>query len=488
MPQLQKKPPRPQQRTLRLLLHVLPKSAGIFLVGGTVRDLLLCRPTKDMDILVTGMSLGALERALRPHGTLAFVGARFGVLKFQPAGTFAVDIALPRTEHSFGTGKYRDFAVRSDPALRVEDDLQRRDFTINAMAHDVRSGVLLDPFGAQRDLRRKTLRTVGKPADRFAEDYSRLLRLLRFAVTLGFRIEPRTASAAQSLMPRLMAKHRSDWIVPREVIAEQLLRALAADPVAAFDLFDRFGVFRTLMPEVDALRRCNQDRRFHREGDVLAHTRLLLQKLTSSAFVKEFGDEKAPLVVAVAGLLHDIGKPATQKMAFENGRKTIHFLGHERFGSPMATALCRRLQLSSYGGLVHASTVAWLVRHHKLDLEMQNGLSNLEIAKRCTGERGRYLLQLIWADRAASVEQSGKSALAAYRSLKRRLARMVTRDRAGIWHMPRPLLNGHEVQKVLRRASGQHIGAALNAVLERQLAGRIRTKRQAVVFLRHHHG
>src|SRR3989344_1944115 len=153
------------------------KKIEIFLVGGAVRDIILGRPVKDIDILARGVKITELEKELKKLGEVNLVGKRFGVLKFLPKAMGLprldkigarndrkeIDIALLRTDFSFGTGVYKDFKVKYDPNLPVESDLERRDFTINAMAYNIYNGRIVDPFGGMGDLKKKIIRAVGKP-------------------------------------------------------------------------------------------------------------------------------------------------------------------------------------------------------------------------------------------------------------------------------------------------------------------------------------
>src|SRR3989339_690187 len=196
----------------RQLIKLLPKNfraitarlvvdldmAKVYLVGGAVRDLILARPTKDYDLVVGGVEAAALEHWLMEHGQVNLVGKTFGVFKWQPAGWAgeAIDVALPRTEHvSVGSGQYRDFKIQSQPDLPIEDDLLRRDFTINALALDLENNNLIDPSRGLSDIKKGIIRTVGKPEKRFKEDLSRTLRGLRQACQLNFKIEPTTLEA-----------------------------------------------------------------------------------------------------------------------------------------------------------------------------------------------------------------------------------------------------------------------------------------------------
>src|SRR3989338_3234140 len=226
--------------------------AEVYLVGGAVRDCLLGRAdTKDYDFVVRNVEATKLETQLSRFGAVNYVGKTFGVYKLkltEPAHVEALDIALPRTEHALGTGKYRDVDTQSDPALPLKEDLGRRDFTINAMAMRVtdppippllrggqKRGILVDEFNGVEDLADKKLRTVGKPDERMKEDYSRALRGLRFAVSLGFTIEASTWDAiVRSIAHLLDHDSQGARIIPAEVAAHEFLKALAAHPLAAF--------------------------------------------------------------------------------------------------------------------------------------------------------------------------------------------------------------------------------------------------------------
>ena len=176
------------------IARIVTENGGeAFLVGGAVRDALLGFPSKDEDVLVTGIEWSRLEAALQDVGRVDAVGASFGVLKVVRDG-LVIDVALPRTEQSTGIG-HRDFAVTYDPKLPLEADLARRDFTVNAMARRISDDVLIDPFNGAQDLERRVLRAVGNPRERFTEDPLRMLRAARFVAKLDFVLEPDTLAA-----------------------------------------------------------------------------------------------------------------------------------------------------------------------------------------------------------------------------------------------------------------------------------------------------
>ncbi len=180
------------QPTVQRILTALPADAELFVVGGAVRDVLLGRQLGDLDLVVRKLPLPSLREALRQLGEVDTSGEKWGVLALT-LNNQTIDLALPREEiQRTGNGHYFDVHVTADPDLPITDDLRRRDFTINAMALNVRTGELTDPYHGQADCREKVLRTVGNPAERFAQDHSRILRCLRFAVQLGCTIEPLT--------------------------------------------------------------------------------------------------------------------------------------------------------------------------------------------------------------------------------------------------------------------------------------------------------
>ena len=483
------------------LVRQLAASGGEWhLVGGAVRDLALQRPIKDIDLVVRGVPIDRVRAALERHGRVDLVGKHFGVLKFLPRTievSEAIDVALPRTEHALhGTGGYKDFAVQSDPNLPIEDDLRRRDFTVNAMAWSVTADRLVDPFGGRDDLLARRLRAVGKPAERFAEDYSRLLRGLRFACQLGFDIEPATWEALSRAIGRLNDKisppaaAEEEWIVPRETIGKELVRMFTYAPARAFDLLDGSGATSILMPELLPMKACPQPPNYHSEGDVWVHTRLALSNLESDRFREEFPNDPPAAELVFSVLLHDVAKPVTLRTPERDGTDRIRFDGHDRVGATIAHAIAVRLKLSSFPTdtplHVDADRLAWLVAHHLL---MMSG--PIDQMKNSTMERyffsddrpGRALQQLIWADCSATIHESGRADMTSYNQLKARIAQLdaLTAERR---RLPPPLIDGHAVMQLLSLAPGPKVGQLLTIVREAQLAGTVKTKGEAEEFLR----
>ncbi|MBI5466441.1 MAG: HD domain-containing protein [Candidatus Kerfeldbacteria bacterium] len=467
------------------------KASQVYLVGGAVRDLILKRDTKDYDLVIRGLNAHQLEGWLQDRGQVSLVGRSFGIFKWQPAGWSgeAIDVALPRTEHAeLGTGQYRDFAIQSDPELPIEDDLSRRDFTINAMALDLKTGQLIDPTDGQFDLKNKLIRAVGKPAKRFSEDLSRTLRCLRQACQLNFDIEPSTLAAAKNLSKKAAAgKYQADWLVPREIVARELLKALVAAPAAAISLFEKTGFLTEFLPEVAAMKSVPQPPEFHSEGDVYKHTLLALRTFTTPAWKIFFDQAKPSLSVIVATLLHDIGKPLTIKTPAQHGTDRIRTDGHDTAGAKLIPDICQRLKLTSYvdaeRGGVNVALVVWLVENHML---LVHGLPQL--LKPSTIYRyflkdeiwGQALQQTIFADAMASYPKNGKPSASRLADLRLRLEG-IKRELGGRKLVP--LVTGNDIMRLFKLKPGPPIGRLLKLAEEAQLNGLISTKAQAKKFL-----
>jgi tRNA nucleotidyltransferase (CCA-adding enzyme) len=260
----------------------------VYQVGGAVRDRLLGEPAGDRDWVV----VGATAEQMRALGYTP-VGRDFPVF-LHPATR--EEYALARTERKSAPG-YRGFVVHADPSVTLEDDLQRRDLTVNAMAMDDH-GVLVDPFGGERDLRAGVLRHV---SDAFAEDPVRILRLARFAARWpAFRVAPQTAA----LCARMVEAGEVDALVPERVWQELARGLMAARPSRMFAVLRECGALARLLPEVDRLWGVPQPEAHHPEIDTGVHLMLVLDR---AALLH------APLPVRWACLVHDLGKGSTPR-------------------------------------------------------------------------------------------------------------------------------------------------------------------------------
>ena len=250
------------------LVDAVREAGGrVYMVGGTLRDFLLGKTCKDLDLLVTGLPQTDLMRLLRRRGRVQRVGQAFGVLKFRPREWDGppIDIALPRVETSTGVG-HRDFEVAFDHTLPIETDLERRDFTINAMALDLLDERLIDPFGGHADLEARVLRQVSPLA--FPEDPLRMLRGVQFASRFGLRVEPQTNSA--------MTEHAASihTVAPERIAMELQKLFQAPKPSHGFVLMHEVGLLPHLFPEIERLAAIHDTRSGAAQGDAPLETSL----------------------------------------------------------------------------------------------------------------------------------------------------------------------------------------------------------------------
>lgn len=325
------------------LANALKEAGGrAYLVGGWVRDDLLGRPSKDLDLEVFGLPAEKLAPLLRHFGRVDTVGESFTVFKIGN-----IDVSLPRRESKTGRG-HRGFTVEGDPYLPVEEAARRRDFTINAMMRDPLTGELLDPFGGQADLDARILRLVD--ARTFGDDSLRVLRALQFAARFELTIDAETSGICRTIP-------LDD--LPSERIWGELEKLLiqAARPSIGLALGWELEVIHKVMPELVPLATCPQDPEWHPEGDVWTHTLMVVDEARKRIDGLERGKAVAMMVAA---LCHDIAKPTTTAMI--DGR--IRSPGHEEAGVEPATRLLDRLNLHTLDGYDVRRSVLGLVAQH----------------------------------------------------------------------------------------------------------------------------
>jgi putative nucleotidyltransferase with HDIG domain len=292
-----------------------------YFAGGCIRDALLNIPPKDIDI-ATSASPEQVQALF--HRTIP-VGIQFGVVRVRVA-EMEFEVATFRSDGIYLDGRHPSAIRFSTP----EQDAARRDFTINGMFYDPLSERVIDYINGREDLAGKLVRAIGQPSRRFAEDRLRMLRALRFAAVLGFEIEAGTWSA-------IRADAQEIAIISPERIRDELLKMLVnPNRLRGFDLLDQSGLLAVILPEIEALKGCDQPEQFHPEGDVFVHTRLMLGLLAPEA--------SGPQVLAV--LLHDIGKPRVR--SFDPVDQRIRFNGHDRVGAEMAEKVMTRLRFPRY--------------------------------------------------------------------------------------------------------------------------------------------
>lgn len=300
-------------------VHALDGSA--YYVGGYVRDRLLGRDSKDIDIEIHGITEDALIELLSDMGETASFGRSFGIHTLRGTG---IDIALPRTERSTGQG-HRQFDVSVDPFIGTEAASSRRDFTINALMQDVLTGEILDYHGGRDDLEKGIIRHVSDAS--FADDPLRVLRAASFASRLGFAIAEETASLCRSIDISQLSSER---------IEEELAKALLGSdsPSVFFEELRRMDQLSFWFPELEALIDLPQDPLYHPEGDVWVHT---MEVIDRAAALRDKTDE--PLSFMLLCLCHDFGKAVTTELI--KGR--YHAYQHEVKGIPVIESFLRRI-------------------------------------------------------------------------------------------------------------------------------------------------
>jgi len=359
-------PPANPQFDAALQIIAALRSAGhqAYLAGGCVRDLLLGREPTDYDVATSAtpdivLNLFPRTFAVGAHFGVVLVASTCGTVEVEPATSqvaegrptgrpvpppqVVTEVATFRSDGAYSDGRHPD-AVRY--TVSAEDDVRRRDFTINGLLLDplrmpsfslsshenafaVREGLragLIDHVHGLADLDAGIIRAIGQPEQRFQEDHLRILRAVRFAARFGFHIEPATAAAMRRLAPKIHA-------VSRERVRDELTKMLTEGRARrAFELLDESGLLAELLPEVARMKGVAQPPNYHPEGDVWTHTLLLLEQLPPAC----------PLTLAWGALLHDVGKPPTFTLA-----DRIRFNSHVEVGVAIAVEICRRFRFSN---------------------------------------------------------------------------------------------------------------------------------------------
>lgn len=412
-----------------------------YIVGGSVRDGLLGKKPKDIDMVVTNIKSEDLEESLKCIGKVDFVGRNFGVYKLWAERKFKqkdentsvneqeeIDIALPRKEKSLGTGKKNDFEIDTNSNYSIEDDLSRRDLTINAMAYDYLTGELIDPYNGKDDLLLRQIKTVGRAEDRFSEDYSRMLRAIRFAVKLNCKIEDKAWQAICNNAHQMTEKNeQGKQITPWETISKELEKSFVMNPVRTLDLLDKSWILKYVLPETDELKKFEQPKQYHSEGNAFKHTRLVMKALPDGS----------PFSLIFASLLHDVGKAQTYNLN-KDGKITFH--GHAEKGVEIAQKICDRMHIEKK----IKDKILWLIKNHMKMFEvpkMKKGTKILELLME-NEEYSRELLRLNQADTKASIPFEGYSDKSAY-DVSIELIKNLQKDSKG--EKIKPIISGSDL-------------------------------------------
>jgi tRNA nucleotidyltransferase (CCA-adding enzyme) len=413
----------------------------IYEVGGGVRDKLISPilPDVDKDYLVTGIPLEELCQILSKFGKIDLVGKCFGIIKFSPrkkegetAQTY--DIALPREEYSTGVG-HKDFKVDFDENLKVEDDLARRDFTINAMALELPNEKLIDPVNGRKDIKNRLIRFTSPQS--FKDDPLRMLRAIQFAARFEFEIEKKTYDSLCENVQLIST-------VSMERIQEEINKLLlkAKRPSTGFRLMQKSGMLDILFPELEKTVGIDQPGGYH-AYHVFEHSILTV--------------DYAPvdLTIRLASLFHDISKPET-KILKENGSK---FYGHDKKGAKVTEDILKRLRYSNEV----IFTVKLLIDKHMFT----TGVTDKGV-RRLVNRVGKENIFKLLDLRRADVEAQGKGGETRdVDELEQRIRlEMEKKSPFGLKDLE---IDGNDIMKEFELPPGPNVGKILNHLLEKVL-------------------
>ena len=409
-----------------------------YLVGGCVRDILLGREPADYDVSTDATPDQVQKLFARSLG----VGAKFGVV-IVTDDSVQVEVATFRSDIGYSDGRHPD---RVEYSKTPQEDVRRRDFTINALLLDPESNDVLDFVGGREDLRAGIIRAIGRPEERFREDKLRMIRAVRFAARFRYAIE-----AATFMAIRLLAAQINQ--VSAERLRDELTKLLTEGAARrAFELLDETGLLDEVLPEIARMKGVEQPPQFHPEGDVWTHTLMMLEGLKADC---------SP-TLAWGVLLHDVGKPPTFTPASGPGTR-IRFDEHVEVGTLMAEAICRRLRFSNDDTEQIMALVANHLRFKDVP-QMKGSTLKRFVRLNCFEEH---------------LELHRLDCLSSHRNLENyELVRRFLAETPPEVVRPPKLLTGEDL-KEMGYKPGPLFKRILESVEEAQLEGRIRTRREA---------
>ena len=416
------------------------------LVGGPVRDAILGRQTLDLDF-TTSASAEEILKVIKPLATATWdVGREFGTIAAEISGQ-RVEITSYRAD-SYDKDSRKPTVEFGD---NLEDDLVRRDFTVNAMALRLPERTFVDPYEGLKDLRLKTLRTPSKPEISFSDDPLRMMRAARFASQLGFELDPEAFDA-------MLEMHERIEIISQERIRDELSKLMCSDdPKPGLEILVDSKIASIVLPELPALKLESDEHHHHK--DVYQHTLTVVAQ--AIGYESEYGLQ-GDLVVRLAALMHDVGKPATRKL--ESGG-TVTFYHHDVVGAKLTKKRLTALRFDN-------DTVAAVSRLVELHLRFF-GYSDQQwsdsAVRRYVRDAGEQLDRLHIVTRADVTTRNQRKAdrLAhAYDDLEKRIA--ILREQEELDAM-RPDLNGEQIMQTLGIPPGREVGEAYNFLLEIRL-------------------
>jgi poly(A) polymerase len=429
------------EKTAREVARRLAESGHIaYFAGGCVRDMVRGLPAKDFDIATDATPEVVQKIFPRTYA----VGAHFGVIVVTQNG-LNFEVATFRSDGAYLDHRHPVDVKFSSP----EEDAKRRDFTINGMFFDPEKNEVIDFVGGRADIEAKIIRAIGDATKRFEEDRLRMLRAVRFATVLDYKIDNGTWAA-------LVENAESINQISAERIREELVKIfLSPHRLRGWDLLDESGLMHVVLPELEAMKGCLQPEQFHPEGDVFQHTRLMLELLPEQISV--------PLAFAV--LLHDVAKPVTSTVD-PTGR--IRFNEHDRIGATMTEAIMERLRFSR----AEIDAAVEMVRQHMVfkDVPKMRVAKLKRFMARPTFEEE---LELHRVDCASSHRMMDN-----YEFLLRKREEFANEP-----IIPPPLVRGDDLI-AMGMKPGPKFGEILEAVETRQLEGALKDREQALDWVK----
>jgi tRNA nucleotidyltransferase (CCA-adding enzyme) len=440
------------ERSREIATAVRAAGGRALIVGGWVRDRLMGRESKDIDIEVYGLPADRLRALLETFGRVETVGASFQVYKVDD-----IDVSLPRRESKSGRG-HKAFDVTGDPSMTVDEAARRRDFTINAVAWDPLTDEYLDPFDGRRDIERRVIRAVD--ATTFADDSLRVLRAVQFAARLEFTVDASTKQLCRTIP--------LDDLPPERLWGEFEKLLSARRPSIGFALAMDVDVVSKLFPELQALEGCVQEPEWHPEGDVWVHTLQVIDRAR-----ERVDDLPRPqqLAVMLGAVCHDFGKPATT--AFVDGR--IRSIDHEDQGVAPASGFLDRLNVHSIDGYdVRRQALGMVAQHLKPGMwfKVRDEVGDGAFRRLAQKVDLELLARLAKADCLG--RSPGTFDCSAMDWFLQRARSLGVEHRA-----PAPILLGRHLLE-LGLEPGPRVGRILKAVYEQQLDGKVTTIDEAV--------
>ncbi|MFH1684229.1 MAG: CCA tRNA nucleotidyltransferase [Candidatus Margulisiibacteriota bacterium] len=416
------------QGALKIIKTLKEKGDQAYLVGGCVRDLLLNIPVKEWDMTTSAQP----DKVSKLFKKVVPTGIEYGTVTAIVAdGTY--EITTFRSDEKYIDGRHPSNVAFTDD---IHKDLSRRDFTINALAYDPEKDELLDDFKGQNDLKKKLIRTVGDPIERFSEDGLRSVRACRFAAKLEFEIEKKTLAA----IPKTLAITKK---VAPERIHDEIVKMLSAkNPSIAFELMRKSGLLQIIMPELETCYGIEQPPKFHKY-DVYWHSLHSCDKAPQDS-----------LVLRLAALLHDISKPSC--------KVDYTFYNHDKMGAATAEKILKRLKFSNN----EIKKVTNLISHHMFNYT--SDWSDAAVRRFIRRIGGVENLLGLFALREADTRAMEKEIDSGYLiELQKRIDKIVLEEHA--LDVSDLKVDGKDVMKVLNIRPGPKVGQILHALLEKAL-------------------